>query len=591
MAHRTVCGTGGRGALRVGLHWGARSIGFTMLLATLASGCLGSLGDPDQDLPDILDGFFAGSSTGAGGESSGGGANGPGAEILAVEELAFPRLSHNQWENTVQSLLHLDAPPGLSSSFYPDPSASSTFDNNKDSKSVTADLWADYERAAEELGAMVAADPSMIAKIVAPSDPTSASAFIDTFVTRAYRRPLTSAEKATYLALFEQGPSLSDPTTDGFAAGVGLVVEAVLQSPHFIYRVELGGPVDDEGLQTLSGWEIATKLSYTLWNDMPDDDLFAAASAGRLDDAEGVAVEIDRLLGSERAKANMVSFVDQIFQAEQFEAVTKNEDVFPGWDAETAADLREELSRFTANVVFDEDGGLEDLLLSRTTFVNARVARIYGLEGDFTDDTFTRVDLDETQRAGLLTLAGFLAWKGSQAGTPDSILRGVFVNRNILCTHLPDPPDEAAGQTPHDGVTNREKIENLTGVGTCGEGCHSTYINPVGFGLEKYDGFGRFQTTDAGQPIDSKGELAFEEGAVAFDGAVQLSEAIAASDEAHQCFAKHWIEFEFGRELVDEDEGLIDHVATLSREGASVRGIVRELLTSKAFLKKKAVTQ
>ena len=91
--------------------------------------------------------------------------------------------------------------------------------------------------------------------------------------------------------------------------------------------------------------------------------------------------------------------------------------------------------------------------------------------------------------------------------------------------------------------------------------------------------------------IDARGEFPFLAGSVAFDGAIQLSEAIAASDEAHQCFAKHWIEFEFGRQIVDDDQGLIDHVATLSREGASVRGIVRELLTSKAFLKKNAVTQ
>ncbi len=589
MTQRTDTQSGARAA-RMGGGWRRAGVAVAIALTGLAGACTGSLGDPDQDTPGFLDGLFGDDGTG-GGDATGSGAEGPGAEVLVAPELAFPRLSHPQWENTVQSLFHLEEATGLSASFYPDPSASSTFDNNQDSQSVTAGLWADYQRAAEEMGAMVTSDPALLSKIVDPSAPTDPEAFIETFVERAYRRPLTAPEKTRYLELFAEAPTVDAPDADSFEAGVRLVIEAALQSPHFVYRVELGGTPDAGGLQKLSSWEIATKLSYTLWNDMPDDALFEAARSGALDDGDGIGTAIDRLLGSDRAKSNMVSFVDQIFLAYQFEQVTKNEDVFPGWDAETAADLREELARFTGKVFFDDDGGLEELLLSRTTFVNARLARLYGLEGDFSDDTFTQVDLDPSERAGLLTLSGFLAWKGSNGGRPDTILRGVFVNRKILCTVLPDPPDEAAGAMLGDETTDRQKVEGLTGLGTCGEGCHSTFINPVGFALGAYDGFGRFQTTDAGEPIDGSGEFPFRDGTVAFDGPIELSEAIAASEEAHKCFAKHWIEFEFGRELVDEDEGLIDQIASLSRGGASVRGIVRELLTSKAFLMKKAVTQ
>jgi len=584
LTHRTIsesCEPGVRGASsrrRAG-------VAFAIALAGLASGCTGSLGDPDQR--GFLDGYFAGS---GGGEPSGAGSGGgPDAEILVAPQLAFPRLSHGQWENTVQSLFRLEEPVGLSTSFYPDTGAGSTFDNNQDAQSVTADLWLDYQRAAEEMGVMITSSDELLAKIVDPSSATSAEAFVASFGKRAYRRPLTTDETSRYLELFTTAPSVDDAGVDTFKAGVRLVIESVLQSPHFVYRVELGGEVDNAGLQPLGAWEIATKLSYTLWNDMPDDALFEAAESGKLDDAESIGVEIDRLLASDRAKGNMVSFVDQIFQAQQFESLTKSEEAFPGWDPETAADLREELARFAGKVFFDDDGGLENLLLSRTTFVNVRLARIYGLEGDFSDDEMTEVELDPDQRAGLLTLAGFLAYKGSAGGTPDSILRGVFVNRKILCTDLPDPPDEAIGSELGEEKTNREKVEALTGKGTCGEGCHSSYINPVGFALEHYDGFGRWQDTDTGEPIDAKGQFVFESGVADFDGAVQLSEAIAASTEAHACFAKHWIEFAYGREIVEDDEGLIEHIASLSLDGSSVRAVVRELLTSKPFLMKKAV--
>lgn len=565
---------------------GARGLGVALVLSVAASAgaaCTGSLGDPAGESSGA--GFVAGVGPGSGaGGGTGSGGNGTGElPIETAPRLAFPRLSHAQWENTVVDLFALDAPTGLSSSFYPDPSAASTFDNDESAQQVTEELWLDYQRAAGEVATMVASSPDLLARIGATGD---AASWIESFGRRAYRRPLTAAERTAYEALFAQGAELDVVGTDAFVAGVKLVLEAMLQSPHFLYRVELGGAADDDGLLPLTPWEVATKLSYTLWNTMPDDALLDAAEAGSLQGAEAIGAEIDRLLASPRARTKLVSYVDQIFQADQFEAVSKSEAIYPEWSEQHGHDMREELGRFAERVMFDDDGGLEDLLLSRTTFVNARLAAIYGLEGDFPEDEMVEVELDD-RRAGLLTLSGFLAWKGTDTRAPDTILRGVFVNRRILCADLPDPPDEAAGAELGDETTNRQKIEALTGLGTCGEGCHSALINPAGFAFESFDSIGAWRDEDAGEPIDSTGEYPFSEGPTTYDGAVEFSELVAQSPEAHRCWSQHWVEFTMGRRIADEDEGLVEHLATRSMDGASTRAVVREILTSRAFLTRK----
>ncbi len=529
-----------------------------------------------------------GSGSGGGDPTGSGGSGGNGVGELPIEtapRLGFPRLSHAQWETTIADLFRLDEPTGLSSSFYPDPEGSATFDNNESTRQVTEELWLDYQRAAGEIATMVSSSADLMARIGADGD---AAAWIATFGRRAYRRPLTGDEVARYVALFDQGDDLDVDGVDPFVAGVRIVLEAMLQSPHFVYRVELGGTPNAEGLLPLTPYEIATKLSYTLWNTMPDDALLDAAGSGDLDDAAEVGAAVDGLLGSERARATLTSFLDQIFQAELFETVEKSPSAYPEWSDQYGRDMREELTRFADKVMFVDDAGLEELLLSRTTFVNARLAAIYGLPGDFAADEFVEVELDE-RRAGLLTLAGFLSWKGTLTQTPDSILRGVFVNRRILCTDLPPPPDAAMGAELGDENTNRQKVEALTGEGTCGESCHAGYINPVGFAYEEFDSIGAFRTEDAGEPIDATGTFPFEDGEQSYDGAVEFAELVAQSAEAHRCWSQHWVEFTFGRRVADEDDGLIEHLANRSQDGASARTMVREVLTSSAFLTRKPV--
>ncbi|MEZ4293329.1 MAG: DUF1592 domain-containing protein, partial [Polyangiaceae bacterium] len=470
--------------------------------------CSGTLGDPYSD---------------------GDGGKGPGEEdpsAKAAAHLRFPRLSHSQWENTVVDLFHLDSPTGLSSSFTPDPLGGKAFDNNESALQVTPGLWADYQRAAEEVALLVTSDPDLLSRIAPaslPSDPAAKKkAFLESFGKRAFRRPLTPAEVSAFTALFDEAQTL-DEGQDPFIAGVRLAVEAFLQSPHFVYRPELGELPRFDGTVPLTDYEVATRLSYALWGSMPDDLLFDAADKGELSSLSGIEAEARRLLASERARETLVAFHDQLYDAEQYVAIDKSLTAYPDFDPAIGGDMRKELSLFVDHVLFAEQGGLSDLLTSRTTFVNARLAAVYGIDDTGLDnDTFVQVELPEAERSGLLTRAGFLAWKGTKS-QPDTILRGVFINRRILCQELGDPPDAAMGAKLGDEQTNREKVTALTGKGTCGETCHGSFINPAGFAFEHYGALGEYRTEDNGFPIDASDTFPFEGGAQSYDGAVQFS--------------------------------------------------------------------
>jgi hypothetical protein len=189
-----------------------------------------------------------------------------------------PRLSHVHWENTVRDLLRLPEPPGVAATFSVDPD-DARFDNFG-ARIVSSNLWSDYQRGAESVAAEVARDPAKLARLQPAGAEDDSSAFVRELGRRAFRRPLTADEIATYVALFERGPELM-AASDAYAAGAELVISALLQSVHFLYRVESSTEAVDRTIR-LRPYEIATRLSYALWNTMPSDELLDAAEAGEL---------------------------------------------------------------------------------------------------------------------------------------------------------------------------------------------------------------------------------------------------------------------------------------------------------------------
>ncbi|WP_437283031.1 DUF1592 domain-containing protein [Sorangium sp. So ce375] len=533
--------------------------------ALLISGCTGTAGDPQG---------------GDGGGLIPGGATGP----QVAERSMFPRLTHAQWENTARDLLRLDDRPGLSASFTSDP-LGGVFDNNEAALLVTPGLWGDYQRAAEELAAMLTAEPGKLDRI-APADlpdapEARAQAFVERFGERAFRRPLTEEERGAYLALFDRGKELFEGE-DPFVAGVRAALEGFLQSPHFIYRVEVGAGPAEGGLVPLSGHEIATKLAYVLWNTMPSDELLAAAKAGELSTPEGVRAHAEGMLADPRAREVVGAFHRQLYDYEQYHDLNKDQALYPEFVPEMGDDMQREAELFVDHVVFDEEGGLTELLTERTAYVNDHLAAVYGVEGDFSSE-FQRVELDEAERSGLLTRLGFLAAKAT-ARQPDSIHRGVFVNLRILCAALPSPPDNATALPPGELATNRERVEAHTGKGTCGASCHGALINPAGFAFERYDAIGKYRTTDNGMPVDSADVYTLGGQPRSFADAVEFSRLLAESSEAHACYAERWIEFAHGRDARAEDEALIAQLGEASRGGASTKELIVRIVSSTSFL-------
>ncbi len=493
------------------------------------------------------------------------------------------RLTHHQWENAVRDLLRLPDRPGLSASFLPDPLSTSRFDRFASQMEVTPDLWEDYREAAESLAEQVSGDPAALARLEGANPPTDASERIRAFATtvgrRAYRRPLTTEEVDTYVAVMDRAQELFD---DGsFPRAAELALRAFLQSPHFLYRLETH---DDAAARVvaLSPYERASKLSFALWNTIPDDTLLAAAADGELSDPALLVGHVRRMLDDDRARDVITDFHAQLLDFEHFSDMSKAPERFPDFTAETPAKMQRELEMFIDDVLFETDGTYRQLMTAQHSFVDDELAAIYGV-GAPDGATFARVTLDAT-RPGVLTRSGFLAVNGT-AYDPNPIHRGVFVDRQILCLTVPAPPDNFSIPDGIEGATNRERIQNATGA--CGGACHTPLINPPGFAFENYDAVGAWRDQDGGVTVDASGTLSFGGEDHSWTTGAELIGLIAESDAGHTCYARNWFEYINGRAPTAGDEPLIARVAQASqRADVSVKDMLLAMVTSAVFLQR-----
>jgi hypothetical protein len=417
----------------------------------------------------------------------------------------------------------------------------------------------------------VARDAAALARIYPGAD---SGAFITTLGRRAYRRELGSDEMARYQALYDLGPSVFE-SGDARADGAQLVIEALLQAPHFVYRTELG----DDGA-SLSGYEIASKLSFLLRNTTPNDELLDVAAAGDLDDPARVAQIAREMLEAPGAAEAIGRFHRELFGLDRYLSIAKDPNVFPEHDEGINPTLARAEELFLDRL-FREGLGLEELLTSTLAFANEELSPFYGVE--VSGAQLEVVDLGP-ERPGLFTRLGFLAYNGTLRD-PDSIHRGVEINRTMFCASLSPPPGILpALPNVEPGQTNRERVNAHTGPGTCGASCHAPLINPIGFAFENFDAMGQLRDTDNGKPVDTSGEYRFADGLKTFNGAPELMALIAESPQAHACFARHLSEFGLGRDLDERDRELIDGLQRASRsESESIKELLMAVVVSPAF--------
>jgi Protein of unknown function (DUF1592)/Protein of unknown function (DUF1588)/Protein of unknown function (DUF1595)/Protein of unknown function (DUF1587) len=497
-------------------------------------------------------GGSAGGGPPAGGASGAGGGNPNGTGIGGSALVATPtlaRISQVQWANSVRDLLLLPNPGDLT---LPTADAVVRLDNEADSLFVNQALHDDLQAAAERLAAAVAGDAAAIARLVPANAPTDASgkatAFIQAFGRRAFRRPLTTAEVQAYLTLFNQGPTLTTGLST-FAAGVRVTLEAFLQSASFLYRTGFGGPAVS-GRARLTDHEIAANLAYALTNSIPDATLSAAADQGALKTTDAISAQAKRLIATAPGKAAVDRFYFQFFGLGQYDTLEKNAAVAPQFTAAVGPLLHTETQQFL-QYVFSQNGTLRDIFTSPVTFVNSTVAALYGLPGSFSADTWTQVQLDPAQRPGVLTRLGYLSYYGHDGSVQDSIHRGVYINRRLLCRDMSPPPGVVLPVIPPpdatNNETNRQIVSGITGPGTCGATCHGTLINPAGFAFENFDGLGAYHTVENGQPVDASGTYPFTEGPKSYANQVEFSRALAESQQLHDCHALGWAANLFAR--------------------------------------------
>jgi len=418
----------------------------------------------------------------------------------------------------------------------------------------------------------------------ASGDDACGQEFIDRFGMRAYRRPLTEEERSELFDLFVAARGEPGATFDD---GIATVTATLMQAPPFLYQVEIGGAPRD-GYATLDGWEIASRLSFLLWDTMPDQALFDDAAAGRLGDAGTRASHARRMLADPKASPVLVRFFREWSGVDRLEASAKDEGWFPEFTPRLAASMDLELELFVQDMV-RSGGTVGDLFTSPRSFVDAELAAFYGVPAPGAPDTFVPTELDPNVRPGLLTRPAVLASLAHEQRT-SYVHRGVFVLTRVLCQQIPPPPMDAQTREPEypANATNREKSEIRRTVDECAF-CHET-IDPVGLAFEHYDAIGRYRETwpeEVG--VDASGELPgyLDVGGDVY-GVAEMANRFGASETVAECMTRQWFRFSFGRLEDYVDECTVESmVESWSDQDRRLDALIVGITETQAFTRKR----
>lgn len=464
----------------------------------------------------------------------------------AASRIPLTRITNTQYENAVQFLVG-SVDVGHPSENLGAESALGGFRSNA-TLSVSELEFRRYSDEATRISELVE-DPFALAGC-SVEDNGCVDDFIATMTRRTFRRPPTDPELNRLRALYD----LVEEDVGAADAGQ-IIIETLLQSPHFLYRMELFPDAAPGDTVQLDGFQIATRLAGFLWESVPDDELLAAAEAGELDTSEGIAVWAAQMIEDPRGRRGVESFHLQWLDVDEIASAAKDELVFADFDSELGIQMREETANFVDHVVREGDGRLATLFLGNYTFLSGDLYEHYGLPGG--GDEWARVELDGVQRTGLLTHASFLAMHAHEDQT-SPVHRGKVVRENLLCEVMPAPPPEV-DDTPPDldpNLTTRERFSEHSTSPVC-RGCHQR-MDPLGLGFEAYDGIGRYRAMEAGAPTDQSGEIVGTDVEGDFNGVIELSERLVASEQMRRCLVRNWYQFALGKESGEADIPILD---------------------------------
>ena len=495
------------------------------------------------------------------------------------------RLTRSQYVNTLRDVFGADVV--VPASTEPDTARDGSFAIGASESSVSRRGVEQFQAAAYDIAQQALRDEARRARLVtcAPSgmrDDACARTALGALARKLWRRPVAPAELDALVEVSGMaGASLGD-----FYRGLEYGVAGLLQSVELLYRPEVGETARSGARTRYTAVELASRLSFFLWDGPPDDALLSAAEDGSLDRAEVLRAQVDRMLADPRARRGLRAFVTEWLSLHALDGTARDATLFPAFSAELAAAAREETLRLTEHLAFDADVDFRELATTRTTFVNRRLAALYNVrfparasESGAMD--FARVELPaEEQRRGVLGHASVLLLNAHPTSTSPT-LRGKFIREALLCSPIPAPPVNVNTAIPEASMrlpTLRERIAEHNTNATC-RSCHQL-MDPIGLALEHFDGIGRFRETDNGARIDPRGSI----GAMNFRDAAELAQVLHDHPDFPRCVATKLYRFANGRA---ETPGEYSEVARLqgafAANGFRLRWLMGEIATSAAF--------
>jgi hypothetical protein len=421
---------------------------------------------------------------------------------------------------------------------------------------------------ADAAGKFVAENLGQLVTCAAP-DATCFSTFMSEFATRAWRMPPSTEQLTRLRAVYDVGAELS------VADGYRLAVAAVLKSPRFVFRTEIGA-ADAAGRFVLSPWEIASQLSYLLFDAPPDQELRTHAASGAIAAPDVFAAQAQRLLGDARARGVASRFMLQLTSARSVQGLAKSPSVIENFDDEVTSALLEELELFSQQTFFAPGGSLTQLLTAQESIGNATLAGFYGL----TSQSATAAPLGiGPQRAGFLTMPVLMSVL-SQADHVVPTARGRFVLDKLLCSPIPPPPQIPSDAPAADPTLSpRERLLVMQDYPACA-GCHNR-ADPVGFAFDHFDPVGRYVTEVKGRPVDPSGEIKYTQLTDGpFANVSELSQKLAASPEVRACINWQFAEFAQGREPTTADQCRVFGAQTaFEQSGGRLQTLIEQALS------------
>ncbi len=532
--------------------------------AAVALGACSDAGPPNDKPPDLPDT--------------------PAPQCAPVPAAPLRLLTRHEYNMSVRDLLGDLSAPGRD---FPREPLSGGLDNDATILQVGPDNVSRYFEAAEALAQKAVRTP-LVPSCEGQPAAECGRTFLHNFAARVFRRPLSTQEWEVVAGLFD-----SVLAQQGLAAAMERSIQSLLQSPQFLYRDELGTPMQNKSEAALSGFQLASKLSYFVRGTTPDADLFAQAASGALDATAGVKAAVKQMLAQANGMDGLARFLAVYLYLDGVELAEKDAGVYPGYSRGLAHAWRRSLELFIADVLRN-DASLKSLLTSRALFVNDTMSAYDHMGGQGLASDFSRLEASPDRAGGILAQPGFLAYKALHNGS-SPIRRGMFVLDKLLCQPPPSPPADLVivPPAPSTTLTTRARFDQHRADPACAS-CHAA-IDPVGFVFENYDGMGLWRTQENGHPIDASGGIVDADDA-ALVGSVanvqELSTKLAQSQQVHDCVAKEIYRYAAGRPLTKQDLCWFEPIsARFFDSGGNFKELISNIATSPGFRTHEAVKE